>query len=155
MIRINSRQAAKHRKEVHHLDKTLMKANEWLKEIQNELHLEGELDAYASLRAVLHGLRDHLSTDEVAQLGAQLPVLIRGVYYEGWDPRPKPERVHNPQQFIDEIKKHIREGLNPTYVTEGILRFLENRMGEGEINSIKRILPHLWPAGIREGSVMD
>jgi uncharacterized protein (DUF2267 family) len=38
------------------------------------------------LRATLHALRDRLIIDEVAQLSAQLPMLIRGLYYKGWDP---------------------------------------------------------------------
>src|SRR5947199_8912835 len=96
----SSRIAAKQRHDIHLLDKTVMKAKEWIKEIQDDLHLDSEHDTYSALRAVLHCLRDHLNTDEVAQLGAQLPTLIRGSYYEGWDPHPKPKKIHDPQEFF-------------------------------------------------------
>ncbi|WP_197496500.1 DUF2267 domain-containing protein [Mycobacterium sp. 1274761.0] len=42
--------------------------------------------SYAALRAVLHALRDRLPVNEAAQLGAQLPMLVRGIYYTGWNP---------------------------------------------------------------------
>jgi len=41
-----------------------------------------ERRAYNALRAVLHALRDRLTTEEIAQFGAQLPTFVRGVYYE-------------------------------------------------------------------------
>jgi uncharacterized protein (DUF2267 family) len=56
--------------------------------------------AYLALRATLHALRDRLTVEEVAQLGAQLPTLIRGFYYEGWDPTGKPLRVRHKEQFL-------------------------------------------------------
>jgi uncharacterized protein (DUF2267 family) len=66
-------------------DRTLYKTHTWLKEIMEVLGTEDRHRAYMALRAVLHALRDRLTVEEVAQLGAQLPMLIRGLYYEGWD----------------------------------------------------------------------
>ena len=40
-------------------------------------------DAYRAVRGVLHTLRDRLPVEESAQLAAQLPTLLRGVFYEG------------------------------------------------------------------------
>jgi uncharacterized protein (DUF2267 family) len=146
------RTAARQRRDVHYLDKTIMKAREWIKEIQHDLYLDMEHDAYLALRTVLHCLRDHLNTDEVAQFGAQLPTLIRGFYYEGWDPHPKPKRMHDAQEFYDEVKENIKEGLNPAYITEGILGFLEHKIGHGEVNTVKKSLPQaialLWPQNV-------
>ena len=50
--------------------------------------------SYAALRAVLHALRDRLPVDESAQLAAQLPMLVRGIYYDGWDPSRVPVKMH-------------------------------------------------------------
>src|SRR5258706_928036 len=49
--------------------------------------------SYAALRAVLHALRDRLTVDEGAQFSAQLPMLVRGLYYAGWDPSRVPQKM--------------------------------------------------------------
>src|SRR5882762_1591385 len=60
-------------------DKTVQTTNAWLKEIMEATGLDRRR-AYRVLAAVLHALRDRLTVDEVAQLGAQLPILVRGLY---------------------------------------------------------------------------
>jgi len=57
-------------------------------------------DAYVALRATLHALRDRLPVEETAELAAQLPMLVRGVYYEGWDPTGKPVRERSLEGFL-------------------------------------------------------
>jgi uncharacterized protein (DUF2267 family) len=63
---------------------TVNKTNRWLNELMQIMGLKDRQKAYLALRAVLHALRDRLTLEQVAQLGAQLPMLIRGFYYEGW-----------------------------------------------------------------------
>ena len=66
-------------------DETIHKTNSWLKEISEALGSDRR-GAYRALRAVLHALRDRLTVDEAAHLGDQLPMLVRGIYYEAWRP---------------------------------------------------------------------
>ena len=40
--------------------------------------------AYRALRSVLHVLRDRLTPEQAVHLGAQLPLLVRGIFYDGW-----------------------------------------------------------------------
>src|SRR5207249_4578104 len=70
-------------------DATIQKTNSWLDDVMQVGGWPDRHTAYRALRATLHALRDRLIIDEVAQLGAQLPMLIRGLYYEGWDPSNK------------------------------------------------------------------
>jgi uncharacterized protein (DUF2267 family) len=67
-------------------DSTIQKTNLWLKDMLEELGWEDRHKAYQGLRFPLHALRDCLTVEEAVQLAAQLPLLIRGVYYEGWKP---------------------------------------------------------------------
>ena len=64
-------------------DRTVQAANLWLKELMDALGWDDRHKAYQGLRTTLHALRDRLTLEEMAQLGAQVPLLIRGVYYEG------------------------------------------------------------------------
>jgi uncharacterized protein (DUF2267 family) len=51
---------------------------------------------------VLHALRDRLTVNEAAQFGAQLPMLVRGIYYEGWDPTRLPVKM-NREEFLQRV----------------------------------------------------
>jgi uncharacterized protein (DUF2267 family) len=65
------------------IDKSGGKAHVWLNDLAEELGTVDTHDAYRALRAFLHPLRDHLPVHEAAQLSAQLPIFVRGVFYEG------------------------------------------------------------------------
>lgn len=72
------------------IDESVQAANIWINDVDMEMGWTHKQRSYRLLRAMLHALRDHLGVDEAAQLGAQLPTLIRGVYYEGWNPSKTP-----------------------------------------------------------------
>ncbi len=136
-------------------DTTLHKTHAWLKEIMQELGTEDRHKAYLALRAVLHALRDRLTVEEVAQLGAQLPMLIRGLYYEGWDPTGKPLKERHKEEFLRHIYqafKTTRTGepdVDPEEVARAVFKVLCRHISEGEIEDILHILPkhlrELWP----------
>jgi uncharacterized protein (DUF2267 family) len=106
---------------------------------------------YLALRATLHALRDRLTVEEVAHLGAQLPMLVRGFYYEGWDPTDKPLRQRHKEQFLARIEQQFKDddSVDPEVVVRAVFFVLEHRVTEGEIEDIKQILPaeirDLWP----------
>jgi uncharacterized protein (DUF2267 family) len=85
------------------IDRSVEKAHVWLNDLAEELGTEDRHQAYRVLRAFLHALRDHLSVDETAQLSAQLPIFVRGVFYEGWDPSRTPEHARDIESFLTRI----------------------------------------------------
>jgi len=129
-------------------DATVHKTNRWLHDVMEILGWREKHRAYMALRATLHALRDRLTVDEAAQLGAQLPMLVRGFYYEGWDPSGKPLRERTLHQFLARISREIG-GCDPAEVARAVFRVLADHISEGEIDDIKHVLPsehrELWP----------
>ena len=136
-------------------DTTVQKTNRWLKDLMEVLGLEQKQKAYDALRAVLHALRDRLTVDEAAHLGAQLPMLVRGVYYEGWDPSCKPERVRHKEEFLARLQQQFKpdDCVDPEQVARGVFAVLERHLSEGEIEQVESVLPaelgELWPCSQR------
>jgi uncharacterized protein (DUF2267 family) len=132
-------------------DITLHKTNSWLKELMLELHWHDRRKAYLAMRATLHSLRDRLTVEEVAQLAAQLPMLIRGFYYEGWDPTGKPLKIRDKEEFLGLVEHELRgnELIDPERVARAVFKVLSDRVTEGEIEGVKHLLPaeirELWP----------
>jgi uncharacterized protein (DUF2267 family) len=87
-------------------DTTLQKTIALLKDICNEFGWpeERRQQAYSALRSVLHAIRDRLPVIEAANFAAQLPMLVRGFYYEGWKPESVPIKMHR-QEFFAEVQK--------------------------------------------------
>jgi uncharacterized protein (DUF2267 family) len=132
-------------------DTTLQKTNIWLNDLMRILGWEDRQKAYAALRAVLHALRDRLTVEEGAQFTAQLPMVIRGIYYEGWDPTGKPVKERHREQFLARIQRHFKgdDSIDPEQVARAVFTVLANRVTEGEIEDVKDVLPteirDLWP----------
>ena len=132
-------------------DTTVHKTNRWLNELMELAGWDAKQKAYLATRATLHALRDRITIDEVAQLGAQLPMLMRGFYYEGWDPRLVPPKERHADQFLARIAQELPRG--DLDEAEGMARavfaLLKMRIADGEIEDVKRVLPeeirHLWP----------
>ena len=135
------------------LDRTIQKTNIWLRDALSELDWVSMQRAYLAMRAVLHALRDRLSVEEVAQLGAQLPIFIRGIYYEGWNPAHVGVKDRKREAFLAQVRNEFAHTRNPDvdaeHVSRAILRVVCKHVSEGEIEQIKHLLPHdlrsFWP----------
>ena len=132
-------------------DTTLHKTHAWINDLREELGAENDHQAYAALRAVLHALRDRLTIDETAHLAAQMPMLVRGMFYEGWKPALVPVKSRNREEFLNQVQAHFRGPpfLNPEQITRGVLALLDRYITRGEINDVKSMMPSdvsdLWP----------
>jgi uncharacterized protein (DUF2267 family) len=132
-------------------DTTIQTTNIWLNDILERLGWEERYRAYHALRAVLHALRDRLPVDQVAALAAQLPMLVRGFYYEGWHPHGKPVKERHQQEFLAHIAAAFRDdpSVDPEQVTRAVLQVLSKHVTTGETEAVKCSLPselrELWP----------
>ncbi|TMD92042.1 MAG: DUF2267 domain-containing protein [Chloroflexi bacterium] len=136
------RKAVKALDDVDVIDTTVHKTYRWIDQISEELGGIGRREAYRDLRAFLHTLRDRLTVDLAAQLGAQLPMLVRGIYYEDWDPSHAPVKMKAEEfveTFIDRaLLPPEREPLAALKVAADVLR---QHVTEGEVEHVLQSLP--------------
>ncbi len=131
-------------------DTAVQKADIWLKDTMEELGVDSKKRAYMALRAVLHSLRDRLTVDEAADLGAQLPMLIRGIYYDEWDPSKTPVKDRHMEDFLAHIKQNYRgDGeVRMDDMAKAVFRVLRKKITEGEIRDVTGMMPQdlleLW-----------
>lgn len=138
-------------------DSTIQRTNSWLKDLMQELNWTDHRRTYLAFRCALHALRDHLSVKDAAFLGEQLPMLIRGVYFEHWNPEGKPEPMNSRQDFLSTLALYLsRDGENSSgaeAVMRAVFRLLERKASEGEIEAVQHLLPKvlddLWPRDLR------
>jgi uncharacterized protein (DUF2267 family) len=132
-------------------DRTVHKTNSWLNDLIEVLGGRTKQQAYSAMRATLHALRDRLTVEEAAQLGAQLPMLIRGFYYEGWVPKGKPLKERQVEAFLARIALELRndDPTDPDVIARAVFTVISNRVTGGEIEDVKHVLPadirELWP----------
>jgi uncharacterized protein (DUF2267 family) len=123
-------------------ESTIQTTNIWLNDILVRLGWRDHQRAYHALRAVLHALRDRLTVEQAAALAAQLPMLVRGFYYEGWHPHGKPVKERHKEEFLAHIAAAFRElEVDPEEVTRAVLQVLSKHVSAGEIASVKQSLP--------------
>ncbi len=83
-------------------DRTLQITNTWLDEIMETLGPDRQV-AWHALGAVLRTLRDDLTLGLAAHLGAQLPLLVRGLYYDQWQPNKEPLKLRSANDFVTHV----------------------------------------------------
>lgn len=124
------------------IERSVEKTHVWLKEIAEELGGEDRHYAYRALRAVLHALRDRLPVDVAAKLAAQMPTLIRGIYYEDWDPSRTPLPIHDLDAFLDRVAHEGRMSgeTEASLAVTAVTRILRRHLS-GEIDELLAVLP--------------
>jgi uncharacterized protein (DUF2267 family) len=96
-------------------------------------------------------MRDHLTTTESAQLAAQLPLLLRGVWYEGWQPRDRPIAIRHAEEFHAAVEQELRRdgSIDVPATVRAVFTLLSRHISQGEITDVVRNLPAelraLWP----------
>jgi len=130
-------------------DKTLQTTNIWLNEITERLGPDRQV-AWKVLSTVLHKLRDRLPMELSAHLGAQLPLLVRGVYYDQFEPGRRPADGDSAEEFTAEVAEWLSDirPVDPDEAIRAVFAVLSRHVSEGQIAKIREALPkslsRLW-----------
>lgn len=124
------------------IDRTVQKTNIWLADVSKQFGIDDAHVSYLVLRAGLHALRDRLDVETTAHLAAQLPMLVRGLFYEGWDPTGKPERMSY-EEFLLRIEDEalLKGTTEAEDAARAVCAVLRRHLGEGTMAKVEMLLP--------------
>lgn len=132
------------------LDKHVENAQIFIKELAKELGHPADTDrAWRVLRTTFHVLRRRLTVEESFDLVAELPMLMKALYVDGWNPSREQSRIKSPEDFVTAmVSTHGRAATGdlPTQATAedaalAVFRVIQNHISLGESENIKSILP--------------
>ena len=123
-------------------DKTLETTHIWLKEIMADVGPDRHV-AWKVLSVVLHKLRDRLPLGLAAHLGCQLPLLVRGVYYDQFEPAKLPTECNSREQFVAEVAEWLTDTrpVDPDLAVRSVFGVLSRHVSQGQIAKVREALP--------------
>ncbi|KGM32563.1 DUF2267 domain-containing protein [Inquilinus limosus] len=123
-------------------DKTLQTTNIWLNEIGEALGTDRQR-CYHALRAVLQTLRDRLSVESAAHVSAQLPMLVRGIFYDGYHPAGTPEVVRSRDEFLQRISARLDSdrAIDAGDAARAVFAVMTHHLPEGTVRHMTDTLP--------------
>ena len=132
-------------------DKTVQTTNIWLDEIMEKMGPDRHV-AWHILGAVLRALRDRIPVDEAAHLAAQLPLLIRGTYYDQWHPAAGVKKSRTEEEFVEHVADGLKDTrpVNAREAARTVFSVLERHITRGQVDKVIAALPShirgLWPS---------
>ena len=134
-------------------DKTLQSTNIWLNEIMDVIGPDRHV-AWKVLGTVLHKLRDRLPVELSAHLGSQLPLLVRGAYYDQYRPHCQPTNCRHADEFVEEVAEWLSDTrpVDPNLAIAAVLCVLERHVDPGQVSKVKGALPkhlrQMWEGAV-------
>jgi len=131
-------------------DKTLQTTHIWLDELMQAIGPDRQV-AWHVLGAVLRGVRDRIPIELAAHLGAQLPLLVRGAYYDQFRPSELPKTSRTFDEFLEGIGAELANTrpVNVRDATRAVFQILSRHVNRGQIEKVRDSLPeevrNIWP----------
>jgi len=131
-------------------DKSLHTTNSWLDETTETIGPDRRL-AWKVLSIVLRKVRDRLTVTQMAHLSAQLPLIVRGAFYDQYEPARQPESYNTADEFLQEVQKWLTDTrtIGADDAVAAVFAMLNRHISPGEIGKVRQALPKgirsLWP----------
>ena len=135
-------------------DETVHITNTWLHEITSRLGWDDRQKGYRVLRASLHALRDRMPITGAAHLSAQLPMLLRGIFFEGWHPSADPTKAHSIDEFLSGLRDAFSEDrdFDAEAAFREVISVMKFHISAGEMEDLRQTMPNeikvLWEEDI-------
>jgi uncharacterized protein (DUF2267 family) len=122
-------------------DKTLQTTHVWLMSLRRDWPRRSP--RVAVLGAVLRATRDRLPMDLAAHFGSQLPLLVRGTYYDRLRPSELPSKLRSLDEFLNGIEAELamNRPVNSRDATRAVFQILSRHVNRGQIEKVRQALP--------------
>lgn len=133
------------------IDHTVQLTHQWINDLKDRLGWQSSRDSLWLLRVTLSQVRDHLGHDELAQLSAQMPLLVRGMFFEGWSPAHTPVHERTLEAFMEPIDAKLADvqGWRGAADVSTVFETLNAKISAGEVDDVRAGLPQpirdIWP----------
>ncbi len=122
-------------------DHAVQTASTWVHDVSHEFDTDDRHFAYRVLRAWLHVLRVRLPVEAAAHFAAQLPELLRGVYYDGWNPSAVPEK-YDAQQYLSRFAREANISVTDVHrAAPAITAVALRHLSPGQVDKVLDQLP--------------
>ena len=136
---------------IHVFERTTHEAHEWVNDLAGRTGWHNEREVLRLMRVVLCKIRDHLPVNEMAQFSAQLPLILRGMFFEGWQPKLTPVHERHAADFIADIDSKIGDVIEYQGLPDikAVFNVINAQISRGEVEDVRACLPQelrdLWP----------
>jgi uncharacterized protein (DUF2267 family) len=129
--------------DVKKIEKEIQILHIWIKEISYNANWDQASFSLAALRAVLQELRDHLALKDLAHLSAQLPIIIRGIFFENWTPPKSSKSTYEHYLFLKNIEERLNRypHIEAKSAVSAVFKTLAKHISHGEKEKMRKILP--------------
>jgi uncharacterized protein (DUF2267 family) len=138
-------------------DKTIQTTNVWLDEMMENLPRDKHV-AWHVLGAVLRTIRDRVPVNLAAHLSAQLPLLVRGIYYDQWQPGKGRQNWRTVDEFLSQVAEllMVTKPVDSADAARAVFRVLNHHVDPNQIEKVRHALPEevrsLWPENNADGA---
>ena len=132
------------------LDASVHKVNEWVNQVGEELGGVDKQAAYSALCAGLQLLRDRLTVERSTHLAAQLPLVLKGAFFEEWQPARVPQRIRHRDEYLEALDEQLPGSLKGRAedVAKAVMHTVSTHVTRGEVEKVRSSLPveirELW-----------
>lgn len=128
---------------LHQFDEALQTANVWLKDLMEVLAWTEPAQAHQALKVVMHEVRDRLPVPLAANFSSQMPLIVRGIFFEGWSPGSERPTDRSLDAFLAPVAEAFRNfpGVKPDAVAAAVFEVLSMYISPGEIENVLQALP--------------
>ena len=137
---------------IHVFERTTHEAHEWVNDLAGRTGWTNEREVLRLMRVVLCKIRDHLPVDEMAQFSAQLPMILRGMFFEGWQPKLTPVHERHTAELVAAVEEKVGDVLDYRGEADikGVFEVINKHISRGEVEDVRACLPQelrdFWPA---------